>query len=211
MLKKMAAKVIKPLLVFLNKVSCKAYKKMYPKYLKWCGVDVENNYQSGGFDPWISPSAYFDPGYPSLITLGRGTTVSFEACFLAHDYSLDKGLFARAGKHGLIVGKIEVGRNCFIGARAMLLPGTRLGDGCVVGANAVVKGSYPAGSVLAGNPARPIGNIESLVDKHIAKGDISFWQGMDCDYLELVLAEPKPYESACTNDGAIKNGGSDNV
>lgn len=200
MLKKLAAKVVKPLLVALNKLSCKTYKKVYPQYLKWCGVDVEHDYLRGGFDPWISPSAYFDPGYPGLIKIGRGTTVSFEACFLAHDYSLDKELYGRTGEHGLIVSEIEVGRNCFIGARAMLLPGTRLGDGCIVGANAVVKGSYAAGSVLAGNPARLLGTVESMVDRHMAKGDISFWRGSNCDYLDLVLAEPKPFVAASRNN-----------
>lgn len=49
--------------------------------------------------------------------------------FLAHDYSIDKELYAQHKEHGLILGRVDVGRNCFIGARAMLLPGTCLGDG----------------------------------------------------------------------------------
>ena len=79
-----------------------------------------------------------------------------------------------------------------------------MGDGCIVGANAVVKGSYAAGSVLAGNPARLVGTVESMLDKHMAKGDISFWRGSNCDYLDLVLVEPKPFVSASRNDDGGK-------
>lgn len=49
---------------------------------------------------------------------------------------------------------VEVGDGCDIGVGAVLLPGARLGEGVQVGANAVVSGEFPAGSVVAGVPAR---------------------------------------------------------
>ena len=36
------------------------------------------------------------------------------------------------------------------------MPGVEIGDGCVVGAGAVVTKSVPPGSVVAGNPAKII-------------------------------------------------------
>lgn len=54
------------------------------------------------------------------------------------------------------VGHIKIGNRCWIGAKAVILKNVELGDGCVVGAGAVVTRSFPAGSVIAGVPARII-------------------------------------------------------
>ena len=56
-------------------------------------------------------------------------------------------------------GPISIGARCFIGIRAVIMPGVTLGEGCVVGANSVVTKSFPAGSVIAGVPAKFIRQI----------------------------------------------------
>lgn len=54
---------------------------------------------------------------------------------------------------------ISIGKNCFIGCNALILKGTILGDGCVVGAGAVVSGQFEPGSVIVGNPAKCIRKV----------------------------------------------------
>lgn len=49
---------------------------------------------------------------------------------------------------------VRVGNGCWIGSRAVLMPGATLGDDCIVAPGAVVYGSWPAGSTIEGNPAR---------------------------------------------------------
>lgn len=44
---------------------------------------------------------------------------------------------------------ISIGDNCFLGKGVVVLPGTNLGDGCIVGANCVLSGRFPRGSVIA--------------------------------------------------------------
>lgn len=52
---------------------------------------------------------------------------------------------------------IRIGRNCWIGMNAVILPGVTLGDRTIVGAGAIVTKSFPEGNcVIAGNPARVI-------------------------------------------------------
>ena len=58
-------------------------------------------------------------------------------------------------KH-LPCGPIVIGDNCWIGANAVLLPETRLGNHVIVGAGAVVSGVFPDNCVIAGVPARQI-------------------------------------------------------
>lgn len=52
---------------------------------------------------------------------------------------------------------IVVGENAWIGARAVLLQGARLGEGAIVGAAAVVDFEVPPYAIVAGNPARVVG------------------------------------------------------
>jgi maltose O-acetyltransferase len=62
---------------------------------------------------------------------------------------------------GLEVAKpIVIEDNVWLGGGAILLPGVRIGRNAVVGAGAVVSRNVPANTVVAGNPARVIREIE---------------------------------------------------
>ena len=52
---------------------------------------------------------------------------------------------------------VEIGDDVLIGAGSVILPGARIGTGAVIGAGSVVKGTVAEYSIVAGAPARPVG------------------------------------------------------
>jgi acetyltransferase-like isoleucine patch superfamily enzyme len=56
---------------------------------------------------------------------------------------------------------IDIGKNCWIGAKVTILDGVKIGDNCVIAAGAVVTKSMPPNSVIGGVPAKVIRRISS--------------------------------------------------
>ncbi len=50
----------------------------------------------------------------------------------------------------------EIGKNCLLSYGCVILAGTKLGEGVIVGANSAVRGEYDCGSIVAGSPAKII-------------------------------------------------------
>jgi len=84
------------------------------------------------------------------IEIGQGATVAQEVYLSGgtHDFT--------SPALPLMVGKITIGANAFIGARAFVMPGITIGARSVVGACSVVTKDIPADVIAAGNPCRVI-------------------------------------------------------
>jgi virginiamycin A acetyltransferase len=100
-------------------------------------------------------------------------------------------------------GDTIVGSDVWIGMEALILPGTRIGDGAIVGAQAVVSGDVPPYAVVVGNPAKIVrrrfddATIERLLrlrwwDWSAEKitRHVELIRGADIDALERAAREP---------------------
>lgn len=66
----------------------------------------------------------------------------------------------RIDEQGCEVEPVRIGDDVWLGAGTVVLMGTTIGDGAVVGAASVVRMEVPAFGVFAGAPARPVGRRE---------------------------------------------------
>lgn len=84
------------------------------------------------------------------IRIGSNAVISAEAflCTASHDIT--------SSTYALKTAPIHVGDMAWIGARAIVLPGTMIGTGAVVAAGSVVTHDVPDWTVVAGNPAHEI-------------------------------------------------------
>jgi len=112
----------------------------------------------------ISRTARLDKTNPRGVIIGSGTSVSFEASILTHDFVNRRHL------------STQIGDNCFIGARSIILPGVRIGDSCIVGAGSVVMSNVPSNTIVSGNPAR-------AVNSGVKTGEYGILMGQDAAVL----------------------------
>lgn len=98
-----------------------------------------------------------DHGY--LIEIGNNVTIS-HAEIQAHDASTKKILGYSK------VERVVIGDNVFVGTRAIILPGVRIGSNVVIGAGAVVSRDVPDNSISAGSPAKVIGSYDDFKSKN---------------------------------------------
>ncbi|MBZ0270933.1 transferase [bacterium] len=92
---------------------------------------------------------------PEYTHIGRGVFVGPRACFTNAKYPTYPGV--RKNLRGA-----DVRDGAIVGANATILPGIVIGERAVIGAGAVVTRDVEAGTVVAGNPARPVGRADGI-------------------------------------------------
>ena len=91
------------------------------------------------------------------VTIGDDTFIGPNTQFYTPIHPLDfktRNTFVETAK------PIKIGKNCWLGGSVIVLPGVTIGDGCVIGAGAVVTKDIPENSLAVGNPAKVIRTIE---------------------------------------------------
>lgn len=96
----------------------------------------------------------------SQIAIGNNVLVGANTKIIDNDFHPIEMQARREGDYSALeLRPVHIEDDVFIGCNCIILKGTHLGKGCVVGAGSVVHGIFPAGSVIAGNPAKLIKSL----------------------------------------------------
>lgn len=111
-----------------------------------------------GKKTWIGPNTILD-GSGGKLCIGNGCDISAGVQIYTHDTVL---ACIAGNKDYVRYGNVIIGDNCYIGPMSIIGKNVILGDYCIVGANSYVNRSFDCKSILAGNPAKKIGQVDFL-------------------------------------------------
>lgn len=104
---------------------------------------------------WINAGCQFDVSAP--ITIGDGVSLAHEVLMLTNSHEIGD---PEARAADLVSAPIVVGDGCWLGARAIVLPGVTIGAGSIVAAGAVVIADIEPNTVVGGVPARVLRRLD---------------------------------------------------
>jgi len=99
---------------------------------------------------WVAISEECDIYNVDKITIGERSTISRGAFICCAGHDIESPIME------LTYSPITIGHDAWIAARAIVMPGVRIGDGAVVAAGAVVTKDVEPWTVVGGNPAKVI-------------------------------------------------------
>ena len=103
---------------------------------------------------------------PWLIEIGDRVTITAGVTLLTHDGAT--WLIRDKKGRRYSYGKVKIGSNVFVGINSIIMPGVIIGNKVIVAAGSVVTKSIPSGVIVAGNPAKIIGEFEQYESKVIS-------------------------------------------
>lgn len=129
-------------------------------------IDIEDNVFIGHFN-FIEAS--------NRIFIGEGVQITNYVSVTTHSSHNAIRLYGKEYRNttkdvAYVKGSISIGPYTFVGPHSLILPGTKVGKGCVISAYSKVSGEFPDYSIIAGNPAKVVGTTKKidqvLMEKH---------------------------------------------
>lgn len=112
------------------------------KFFDPAGVEI-------GEDTIVGDSSFLDGR--ARLTIGSHVDVASEVMIYNSEHDIESAEFSAREE------PVEIGDYVFIGPRAIILPGVKIGNGAIVAAGAVVTKDVASNTIVGGVPAKPIG------------------------------------------------------
>lgn len=126
---------------------------------------------------WINHYSRIDAS--GGLFIGEGCQIGFGCGIITHSSHISQRLMGMAymeteidKRPGYIHKKTSIGKYTFIGSGSYILPGISIGKGCVIGVNAVVTKDVPDFAVVAGVPAKIIGDTRKQDEQFLSDDNI---------------------------------------
>lgn len=152
----------RPIMVYgyYNKAKKKYYKATR---ISSSAVITERDKLDIGDNVWVNHYARIDAS--GGVMIGNGCQIGYSSMILSHSSHMAIRLNGEQYIHmdvdarkGYIHKEVYIGEYTFIGGHACIMPGVKIGKGCVVGVGSVVTKDVPDYSIVVGAPAKVIGS-----------------------------------------------------
>ncbi|MCI0553871.1 MAG: acyltransferase [Anaerolineae bacterium] len=116
------------------------------------------------------------------LKIGEGTQIGAWVGIFTHSSHIAIRLYGahyqdvpEVEKKGYPVTPVKIGKYVFVGAGSKILPGVTIGDGSLISAGSLVNKDVNAFEIVAGNPAKVIGNTRNLDSEYLEDPQLKSW------------------------------------
>ena len=135
-------------------------KEMFAEFGEGCYIEPPLHSNFGGhhvhFGDWVYANYNLTLVDDTHIYVGDNTMFGPNVTIATAGHPINPELRARGLQYNM---PVRIGKNCWLGAGVIVLPGVTIGDNVVVGAGSVVTKDLPANVVAVGNPCRVLREI----------------------------------------------------
>ena len=135
-------------------------KKMFAEIGEGCWIEPPFHANWGGHNVHFGKGVYANFNLTVVddthIYVGDHTMIGPNVTIATGGHPVLPALRERGMQYNM---PVRIGKNCWIGAGALIMPGVTIGDNSVIGAGSVVTRDIPANVVAVGNPCRVMREI----------------------------------------------------
>lgn len=144
----------------LQSVRAEMLKSLFAEVGENCYIESPYFANWGGHHVHLGSNIYANAGLKLVddthIYIGDYTMLGPNVTIATAGHPIDPELRRRGLQYNL---PVRIGRNCWLGAGVIVMPGVTIGDNTVIGAGSVVTKDIPAGVVAVGNPCRVLREV----------------------------------------------------
>ena len=163
----------------LQAVRGEMLKQLFAEVGENCYIESPYFANWGGHHVHLGSNIYANAGLKLVddthIYIGDNTMLGPNVVIATAGHPIDPELRGRGLQYNL---PVTIGRNCWLGAGVIVMPGVTIGDNTVIGAGSVVTKDIPAGVVAVGNPCKVLREVGEH-DK------IYYWRDKKIDWDEF--------------------------